>query len=262
MEYIDGQDLGEFIKRNGALPLDEAFGIFRKICIGMSYAHRRSVIHRDIKPGNIILTSDGIPKIVDFGLARIGRSSELSMTGNGVGTMYYMPPEQKRDSKHVDHRSDIYSLAKTFYYMLTSEIPDPVDLDELPEKIRPAINKALKPKPENRYFSIDDFMRELEDCVNSSDVPARSTMPKKQEGSCPKCGYTNSLNTKFCLSCGNSLFETCPDAKCGNEQRIGSEFCGSCGLNFKDYQVKLEQDRQDKIAAFEAKYGFSMLDSL
>ncbi len=265
MEWVDGEDLEKQLERDGAKPLDDALSILKQVFQGVSYAHRHGVIHRDIKPSNILITEDGRAKLVDFGLARIASESELSQTGYGLGTLAYMPPEQRRDAKRADHRSDIYALGKTVYHILTGRIPDPVDPDAMPAAVRSAVMRSLKPEPADRWFSVDEFWEAIEagrsgdsilggqqmtqnlsrDSGTASSVTAGSQVSGILAFTCPDCSFANPKSARFCKSCGIGLFEKCP--KCGFEDRVGTEFCGSCGVNTtqeRQYQDHIGQARK------------------
>ncbi|MFA5292133.1 MAG: protein kinase [Phycisphaerae bacterium] len=259
MEYIQGQNLQDRIEKNGKIELVKSLSIIKEIGQALSYAHRRSIIHRDIKPSNIIISEDGTPKLLDFGLAQLGRESELSVTGYGMGTLAYMAPEQKRDAKHADHRADIYSLAKTLYHMVTGELPDAVDLDTVSNEICPALKRALKPNPQDRQFTVDDFVKELE---QSDKIHIAAASNTTGIGTCIECGAVNSEDVKFCQTCGAGLFEKCP--KCEHEDRVGVKHCGSCGVNiarFKeahdafDQAFKYYEEKKYSRAIKEAKRG-------
>ncbi len=112
MEYVDGQTLQEQVAREGALEGEAFLDLARGLGRALSYAHKKGVIHRDVKPANVLVSEDGTPKLADFGLARMGHDSDLSMTGFGMGTLDYASPEQRRDAKSADHRSDIYGLGR------------------------------------------------------------------------------------------------------------------------------------------------------
>ncbi|MCP3980874.1 MAG: serine/threonine protein kinase, partial [bacterium] len=126
MEYVDGSSLRDLIHA-GKLEPPEALALIPKICDALQYAHDRGVVHRDVKPANILVGRDGVVKIADFGLAKlIGVPAALvSLTGSRevLGTFRYMAPEQLERPLEVDHRADIYSLGVVFYEMLTGEIP-------------------------------------------------------------------------------------------------------------------------------------------
>ena len=127
VEYIDGVDLATWIRRHGPAPIRQACEIVRQVAVGLDALHRAGLVHRDIKPSNLMLTPDGTVKILDLGLARLhsdsGAGTELTGTGQTMGTADYIAPEQVTDSHHVDIRADIYSLGCTFYKLLTGQAP-------------------------------------------------------------------------------------------------------------------------------------------
>ena len=232
MQYVSGGDLSQRIERDGKIDLTEALKIIKAVGQALAYAHRKSIFHRDVKPSNILLTEEGGPQLVDFGLAQIGGESDLSVTGYGMGTAMYMAPEQRRDAKHVDHRCDIYALAKTLYHMLTGDIPDAIDLDMISVSVRPAVKRALKPNPEDRPFSVEEFLRDLDspESMVGSVVPGGGVAAP---GTCPNCGAGNPEEARFCEGCGSGLFEKCP--KCDSEFRAGTRHCRSCGTHAARY---------------------------
>ncbi len=169
MEYIEGEDLRHATEQAGKLDPEQAIEITRQICNALSFAHARGVIHRDIKPSNILLDASGVPKLVDFGLAQIVSSEDLTTTGMIFGTPQYVSPEQRRDAKHVDHRTDVYSLGGTLYFMLTGRRPTVIRATDLPEELRPYVLKALEEDPDDRYATADEFGDALGD-VRLGDV--------------------------------------------------------------------------------------------
>ena len=140
MEYVDGANLRDVIAASpspgspspigGALTPAKSLEIVRQVCAALQFAHARGVVHRDVKPENILLDKTGTVKIVDFGLAKLGRGDReeaaagtLTGTRQAMGTPHYMAPEQARGTRDVDHRADIYSLGVVFYELLTGELP-------------------------------------------------------------------------------------------------------------------------------------------
>ncbi len=124
MEYVDGPSLGQRIEREGAIPENEARQIMVQIAQALHLAHNRKLIHRDVKPDNILLTLDGQAKLADLGLVKeIETDLNLTRTGRGLGTPHFMSPEQFRNAKNADERCDIYSLGATLYMAVTGELP-------------------------------------------------------------------------------------------------------------------------------------------
>ncbi|MBK7869130.1 MAG: serine/threonine protein kinase [Ignavibacteriales bacterium] len=144
MEYIEGMTLKEMLAKTGLLPEDRALPIFHKILRGLAYAHSQGIIHRDIKPGNIIIDKNGNPKITDFGIAKILGDKGLTQTGTKLGTVYYMSPEQIKNPKGVDQRTDVYSLGITLYEMLTGKLPYNTGLDSEYDLMNEIVNTPIK----------------------------------------------------------------------------------------------------------------------
>jgi serine/threonine protein kinase len=177
MELLRGATLREFLKQSDAT-LGRKLDLMTQLCAGLASAHNASIYHRDIKPGNIFVRSDGILKILDFGVARLA-SSSMTAAGFIVGTPDYMSPEQAR-GENIDGRSDIFSLGGVFYFMLTgrkpfpaTELPglfgqiqndDPAKLldHEAPPELAAVIMRALSKKAGARYQSCQDLLDELE----------------------------------------------------------------------------------------------------
>jgi serine/threonine protein kinase len=229
MEMVEDGSLKALLKERGKLPAAEAVRIVRGIAQGLDHAHRKGIVHRDIKPANVLLRREGdelVPKIVDFGLARAGGDTGVSLTGYGMGTLSYMPPEQRRDAKSVNHTADIYALGKVFYEALTGERPDDVDLDKLPAEFAPIVKRCTKPNPAERYFSVAEMLAEL-------DSGGMGAAPRKAKAggvnACPACGADNAEDAEFCEGCGGGLFRECPE--CGTRNHLSKPFCRKCGTS-------------------------------
>jgi len=179
MELIDGIELKEKIK-SSAIKVDEAVNIAVQIAEGLEAAHKKGIVHRDIKSSNIMITDDGKVKIMDFGLAKIKGGTEVTKLGSTMGTVAYMSPEQTK-GESVDQRTDIWSLGVVLYEMLTGELPfkgdyeqakiysilneEPNFIAELHGDIQPQltqiVEKALKKNPKERYQTTKDFIEEI-----------------------------------------------------------------------------------------------------
>ena len=135
LEFVPGGDLHERVRGSGPLPVAEAVRVVRSAAEGLDYASGRGVIHRDVKPANLLLTPEGRVKIIDLGLALQAESEDERVTRDGttVGTVDYMAPEQARDSRATSERSDIYSLGCTLYFLLTGSAPYPGG--DVPDKL-------------------------------------------------------------------------------------------------------------------------------
>ncbi len=196
MEYVDGPNLSDALDdRGGRLPCDEAIRIVTEIAAGLKEFEKRGIVHRDVKPANIILTDDGA-KLADMGLARrLNDDAALTTTREVVGTPHYMSPEQVRNPKHLDVRSDIYSLGATFYHMVTGAYPfegetaQEVIMRLLRENPRPArrrapdvsrpvsdtIERMMAKDPGERYQTIDHLQQALRALQTGETPPVSGT---------------------------------------------------------------------------------------
>ena len=129
MEYVDGQDLGELIRTKGNLQEKEALSIFKDILQGLNLAHDKGIIHRDVKPTNILIDKSGRARIMDFGIAVMVGGQRLTATGATVGSPCYMSPEQIVHPQNIDHRSDVYSAGIVLYEMLVGDVPFDAETD-------------------------------------------------------------------------------------------------------------------------------------
>ena len=196
MEYIDGVELRDKIK-TGSIPIDEAINIAVQIGEGLEAAHKKGIVHRDIKSQNIMITKDGKVKIMDFGLAKVGKGAQVTKIGSTVGTIAYMSPEQAKGDE-VDNRSDIWSLGIILYEMLTGKLPYRGDFEQaiiysilneepesissirkdIPLKLEQLIQKILNKNPNLRFQSADEFLKELKELQNKAGVHAKSEIDK------------------------------------------------------------------------------------
>jgi len=170
MEYIEGENLRCLINSHPqGLPLDQALDLFRGIAQALTAAHNADIVHRDMKPENVLVDSRGLARVTDFGLAEpINlQYTGLTLTGSTVGTIDYLAPEQFKSSE-PDARSDLYALGVILYELLTGTTPrgnfeSPRELrSAIPVRISEATMRALKPNPNNRFPSTQDFLTEIE----------------------------------------------------------------------------------------------------
>lgn len=193
MEYIEGQNLNEIIKERAPMQVDEAVRIASQIADALDHAHHNDIIHRDIKPHNILIGRNGRVKVTDFGIARAVTSSTITQTGSVVGSVHYFSPEHAKGVA-TGEKSDIYSLGIVLYQMLTGRLPflgeSPISvalkhLQEhfeeprlvnplIPQSVENIILKSMRKNPSERYNSAREMLRDLETCL----LPERKVEPK------------------------------------------------------------------------------------
>ena len=183
LEYVDGMALDKLLKKREKLTSPITMLILRDTCNALKYAHEKGIIHRDIKPGNILISRHGEIKLADFGIASSEKESDndsnLTQQGSALGTPAYMPPEQFSDSKTVDQRADIYSLGIMLYEMVVGKKPFPGNFSpetlaqihkgkyESPKKldknidptILRLIRKMIQPNPKHRFQNVDKIIK-------------------------------------------------------------------------------------------------------
>ncbi|MCZ2149357.1 MAG: serine/threonine protein kinase [Bryobacterales bacterium] len=203
MEFIDGMSIEKMIE-SGPLPLPQALDYTIQVLQALGYAHSRGVIHRDIKPANMMVTRDGVVKLMDFGIARMRADKRLTQTGHTVGSLFYMSPEQIRGDRELDPRADLYSLGVALYEITTGKRPfegnsdfsimaahlqqnpvPPIQVDpSLPEMLNEIILMSIAKDPAGRFQSADAFRNALtnvlggiQGAVTSKPVPQTAVPP-------------------------------------------------------------------------------------
>jgi serine/threonine protein kinase len=204
MEYVPGQDLAAILQQQGPLPIGQALDFIVQAARGLGYAHTQGVIHRNVKPGNLLVGLDGVVKILDMGLARYEDESgeQLTQAGQAMGTVDYMAPEQAADARQADQRSDIYSLGYTLYRLITGQVPyaaknavmkaiahaqSPIPplraiRPDAPEALESVYQKMVAKKPAERYQTMSDVVAALDACGSGQPLPvvqpvAQAVMP-------------------------------------------------------------------------------------
>jgi eukaryotic-like serine/threonine-protein kinase len=209
-EYIDGENLKELVVRKGRLEVRDALEIAVEVARGLAFAHEQGLVHRDVKPQNILLNGDGRAKVTDFGIARTVDVDGMTQTGTVLGTSNYIAPEQA-SGQRVDAHSDVYALGVVLYELLAGEVPFPGEsfvavamkhmhepapnlLDvrkDVPLRVAAAVDRALEKDPEQRFPTMDAFAAELEACLAELDqgadgdatmvIPSRSRAPRRRK---------------------------------------------------------------------------------
>ncbi|QBD79039.1 hypothetical protein EPA93_24860 [Ktedonosporobacter rubrisoli] len=272
MQFVDGGTLKNRLDRlhyeNKVMDLTEAIPVFSQLASALTYAHEQGIIHRDIKPVNVLLDRSGRPILSDFGIAKVLASThdQLTRPGAGVGTPEYMSPEQCQGGA-VDGRADIYALGVMLFEALTGRTPFLGDnypalahshIYEMPPRpralnpaIHPAIEhvilKALMKNPQNRYQRASDMAEALKQAqantappVSYYNLPGSSIFNRPKPPmvnsqlyaryTCFNCQHPNKPQMRFCTRCGYPMNQC---AACGNHNPANNRFCTQCGQPLK-----------------------------
>lgn len=193
LEYVEGQTLKDYMSENPNIPIEKAINIMTQIASGLSEAHKNGIIHRDIKPQNILMTKDLTCKITDFGISRAYGDTTLTQTNQMLGTVYYLSPEQARGNV-ATAQSDIYSFGILMFELITGRIPfkgeSPVAIalkhlreplpeiskyrNDVPQSVKNIIKKATMKNPNERYISSKELKNDLETCLNADRINENS----------------------------------------------------------------------------------------
>jgi eukaryotic-like serine/threonine-protein kinase len=184
-EYVEGENLKQLIQRRGPAPVTTALELARQIAQALSFAHQQGLVHRDVKPQNVLLNGDGTAKVTDFGIARsLDVQHGVTQTGTVLGTSDYIAPEQAQ-GQSVDEQTDVYSLGVVLYELLTAEVPFPGESfvavamrhinepppplrdkrPDVPPRVEAAVQRAMAKNPRDRFASMGELCAELDACL-------------------------------------------------------------------------------------------------
>jgi serine/threonine protein kinase len=231
MEYVAGQDLKRMIRMTRELSVGTAVAIGRQICEGLVESHRLGVVHRDLKPQNIMIDNDGNVKVMDFGIARSLYSKGVTMTGVLVGTPEYMAPEQA-EASDVDHRADIYAMGVILYEMVTGRVPfkgetplsiaikhreespvDPCEFNaQVSEDLCHVILRCLEKDKANRYQSAEDLLKDLSNIEQGIPTMER-VIPRSEKKTDTKKEITVSFKPRRVMASAGVVWKVSRDMK-------------------------------------------------
>ena len=268
MEYLP-LSIHNLIQSQGRLPIDRASAICLQTAAALQAANHSGIVHRDIKPQNLLLAPDGTVKVTDFGIARAASLSTMTQTGALMGTPHYMSPEQAR-GQTPDIRSDLYSLGIVLYQMLTGQVPFQADIPlevmrqhsevqptpvrqrrgEVPVGLEQVVMRCLEKRPERRYQTPDELARALRVAAPGPGrlrrqvppfpgrqppqpgSPSTDAVPSSDFVACPRCGHPNPANFIYCSNsvCLAQLYSGNRFCmSCGAQMPVNAKFCPECG---------------------------------
>ena len=269
MEYVPGRDLRGLMRERGKLSPDEATAVLAGVLPALQHAHARGIVHRDVKPENILiherglaspggLLQEGVVKVTDFGLGQASNDAERAIGGGGAqsivfstdvggaasqqiaGSLDYMAPEQRGGNPAVDGRADLYACGVVLYEMLTGERPAGTDVpSDLVKGVPPRLDDAFRrsyARLERRFADAGEFLSAL----NAPDKPAAGPPPLPVKagaaaaGSCPACRGRVDKGDQFCMHCGHQvagLIRRC--GKCGAFPAADDSYCIFCGQDLR-----------------------------
>jgi len=255
MEYVHGRTLRYFIKSD-LLSVERCVEIAMEVCQALEAAHAQGIVHRDIKPGNILVQEDGPVKVADFGIAHMLEANDHSEgeLRARLGTAKYMAPEQRGTGDGIDPRADIYALGITLHEMLARSLPKgepPSAFNKLvPPALDSIVEQATQEDREQRFRSAAQAREALEALLASMRLertPATEALaaPLVPTAPCPACGQEVSALDATCPHCGGALREPCYRPDCEGTNPLGAERCATCGGQLE----LLKRQRRDELEA-------------
>ncbi len=286
MEHIEGRDLLEILEERGPLPYEEVLNIASQVARALEHASQQGIVHRDIKPQNLMVTADGTVKVCDFGIARAVALPSLTQSGF-VGSPYYISPEQAM-GEHVDVRSDIYSLGIVMYQMLSGKLPfdakspwsiisqhiasKPPSLrlsnTDLPEAVEQLVNKAMAKRPEDRFQTPAELTQAVEDVLSGKEIAtAKIPVPEQDIAGLAEHLYRRAVESsqaeewQRAVNLFNQVINLQPDyedaterlAEAGRQARLSALYAAANrALEAKRWQEAI--DELSEIVAIDAHY--------
>jgi len=254
MEYVKGKGLDQILDKGRSMPLKRSVSVISEIASALAYAHRQCVIHRDVKPSNILIDdASKQAKLTDFGIACFLNRERRTALGVVMGSVWYMSPEQVRgETRNVEKTSDIFSLGTVFYEMVTGQkpftgtLPGQVMIEivmnnpaapgtlhpGLPAHLDKLIMHMLQKEPANRPPDMHEVLKRLQQDDGSVERFRQDDVPSGGGGGrtgalCPHCGGGVAATDRFCISCGKQILSECK--KCSRSLRSDDYFCVYCG---------------------------------
>jgi len=256
LEFVDGSSLLEHLRNVGTIGLGDAFDLAWAMASALKVAHDSKVIHRDVKPGNVLVSRTGKFKLSDFGLARPDEGTGRTRS-RPMGTPGYVAPEQWDSARQADERSDIFGLGRTVWFALTGETPSGFTDDARLGPFVDFVARCTEQEPGDRYQTAIEVLEALEEL--------RELLPERrgglitrwrlsgQPGLCPECHTVNLESHRFCSQCRGPLREPCPN--CGVEVLTSAKYCGDCRVEIRNWrEVLATLDRAVEYAAAR-EYG-------
>ena len=256
LEFVDGSSLLEHLRNVGTIGLGDAFDLAWAMASALKVAHDSKVIHRDVKPGNVLVSRSGKFKLSDFGLARPDEGTGRTRS-KPMGTPGYVAPEQWESARKADERSDIFGLGRTVWFALTGETPSGYADDTRLGPFVDFVACSTEQEPGDRYQTAIEVLEALEEL--------RELLPERrgglitrwrlsgQPGLCPECHTVNLESHRFCSQCRGPLREPCPN--CGVEVLTSAKYCGDCRVEIRNWrEVLATLDRAVEYAAAQ-EYG-------